>query len=300
MTTSSLTAYLAPEGFLSELEKELTSIHSIHGQLIIARGPRQKSIWSQCIAEHFEIKTISSIGEAAKILRQAGKFWAPYSHTSHRRVQLIQEQLFKVPTKPLIFLGKTVREPCGLWTLLDAQTLAYSAQTSSALPLGRVQFAENKDLPPSRAYLKLWELFTLYGVQPEKGQRVIDFGSCPGGWTWVLQQMGCHVLSIDKALLAPQIQKLPRVEFKKCDAFSLKPEDLGPVDWFFSDIICYPPKLFELVQLWKQKDLCHRFVCTIKFQGETDLKTMERFEKELGARLIHLFHNKHEVTALIL
>ena len=154
-------------------------------------------------------------------------------------------------------------------------------------------------MPPSRAYLKLWELFTVHHLVPEKGSRVIDFGSCPGGWTWVLQQVGCEVLSIDKAPLAPQIAKLSRVEFLKADAFSLKPEDLGPVDWFFSDIICYPPKLFELVKSWKEKKLCDRFVCTIKFQGETDFKTMEKFEKELNARVLHLFHNKHEVTAII-
>lgn len=298
MSTTILSAYLVPEKFLPELKKEIRLIQSIHENLVIATGPAQKSVWAQCVANNAQILSFQSIGEAAKILRAHGRNWAHLPISNHRRAQLIQDQLPKMKENKLDFLGP-LPAPCGIWSLLDKNTLFFSAETRLSIPLGEVIFNENKEIPPSRAYLKLWELFTVYGMLPERGSRVIDFGSCPGGWTWVLQQVGCHVLSIDKAPLDPRVATLPGVKFLKADAFSLKPEELGPVDWFFSDIICYPPKLFELVKNWKEKGLCSRFVCTIKFQGETDFKTMERFEKELGAEVIHLYYNKHEVTAII-
>lgn len=293
------TAYLAAEKFLPDLLKELKNVEKIHGNLVLAKGPVQKALFAQCVWENAEIIPIASIGEAVKALRSRGPRWALYSVDNHRRAQLIQEQLPKLKNAPLEFLGPVPETNLGAWTLLDKNTLLASAQTNSPLPLGAVEFHENKTMPPSRAYLKLWELMTVYKVKPEAGQKVIDFGSCPGGWTWVLQQCGCHVLSIDRAPLDEKIAKLPRIEFKKTNAFNLKPEDLGKVDWFFSDIICYPPKLFELVKNWMDSGLCSNFVCTIKFQGETDFATVERFEKELGAKVIHLHNNKHEVTAII-
>lgn len=299
----SLCAYLAPAAFVSELKAELQAIYAVHENLILAEGPRQKSVWAQCIAEDVQIQNFSSIGEAVKILRAAGKSWALQPIASHRRADLIQDQLPKYKIKALDFLAPPPHYPMGLWALLDEKTLLYSAKTSSPFPRGEIIFNEDKSTPPSRAYLKLWELFTVHSVTPVAGERVIDFGSCPGGWTWVLQQLGCEVISIDKAPLDAKIQALPRVHFIKTDAFAMKPEKLiqefGSIDWFFSDIICYPPKLFELVRDWIDKGFCARFVCTIKFQGETDFETMKRFEEDLGAKVLHLYHNKHEVTAII-
>jgi 23S rRNA (cytidine2498-2'-O)-methyltransferase len=299
MSTTNLSAYLVPEKFLPELKDEIHLIKSIHENLVIAEGPAQKSVWAQCIASNVKIISFQSIGEAAKILRTHGRNWAHQPVSNHRRAQLIQEQLPKVKDVKLDFLGSLPNTPFGIWSLIDKNTLLFSAETNLPFPLGEVHFNEDKNTPPSRAYLKLWELFTVYGLRPKPGSRVIDFGSCPGGWTWVLQQIGCQVLSIDKAPLDARVAHLSGVEFLKADAFSLKPEELGPIDWFFSDIICYPPKLFELVKVWKEKKLCSHFVCTIKFQGETDYNTIKRFENELGARVVHLFYNKHEVTAII-
>ena len=41
---------------------------------------------------------------------------------------------------------------------------------------------------------------------------------------------------------------------------------------------------------------CRRFVCTLKFQGETDYATAARFAAIPGSVLRHLYHNKHELT----
>jgi 23S rRNA (cytidine2498-2'-O)-methyltransferase len=41
------------------------------------------------------------------------------------------------------------------------------------------------------------------------------------------------------------------------------------------------------------------FVCTLKFQGETDHDSAAAFAAIPGARLLHLHHNKHELTFLL-
>ncbi|MGZ3772787.1 MAG: SAM-dependent methyltransferase [Pseudobdellovibrionaceae bacterium] len=292
-------AYLTTEQFLPELLQELKNVRSVHGSLVITDGPIQNSVWAQNIWLNCEFISFESITQAAKALKTRGKLWASYTFDHHRRAQLIQDQLPKLKPRIIQFLEDLPENNLGAWTLLDKNTLLASSETNSPFPLGEVRFVEDKKNPPSRAYLKLWELLTVYGVRPQPRERVVDFGSCPGGWTWVLQTIGCEVVSIDRAPLEEHIAKLPRVHFIKTNAFTVKPEDIGAIDWFFSDIICYPEKLFELVQAWQKSGLCSNFVCTIKFQGKTDFETLKRFQELEHTRIQHLFHNKHEVTVWI-
>jgi len=41
------------------------------------------------------------------------------------------------------------------------------------------------------------------------------------------------------------------------------------------------------------------FVCTIKFQGETDHETARAFAAIPGSTVLHLHNNKHELTFLL-
>jgi 23S rRNA (cytidine2498-2'-O)-methyltransferase len=89
------------------------------------------------------------------------------------------------------------------------------------------------------------------------------------------------------------------VRFLKHDAFTLKPEEIGRIDWLFCDAACYPSRLFDWVEKWLASGLCENYVCTIKMQGgpETaDFETPRRFAAIPGSRVVHLYHNKHELT----
>jgi 23S rRNA (cytidine2498-2'-O)-methyltransferase len=291
------TAYLAPEGFLDELLTELgEGVSAVHGRLVIAAGPPRPLAWVANVWEKPRRMPIASIGDGARQLRALQRNWALYAHGHHRRAALIAEQLPKVSAKPLGFPTPPPRAPLGSWTLLDRETILASPSCSSPFPNGEVRFVEDRTTPPSRAYLKLWELFTLLGVQPKAGERCLDLGSSPGGWTWVLQSLGTRVVSVDKAPLAPEIAALPRVEFRQASAFALDPAEIGPVDWLFSDVVCYPARLLGLVERWLESGLARNFVCTLKFQGATDHAAARRFAAIPGARLMHLHHNKHELT----
>jgi 23S rRNA (cytidine2498-2'-O)-methyltransferase len=107
-------------------------------------------------------------------------------------------------------------------------------------------------------------------------------GASPGGWTWVLARLGANVLAADRAELAPGLMKNKLVEYRKGDAFRVTPENDGPFDWLFSDLVCYPDKLFDWLQPWLENDAARNFVCTLKFQGKDGYAAIRRFEKIPG------------------
>lgn len=295
-----VTGYLAAEGFDKDLKQELNllniTIKSEHGRLFLCEGEAQDVVFAQDTWKNVEIINYASIGNGAELLKEKNKRWSHYSLNNHRRGELILEKVPRVRIKRYNFLEEIPKGSIGVFALLSETQMIVSPETSCPLPFGEIHFNEDKETPPSRAYLKLWELFTLYGLKPEPGMKTIDVGSCPGGWTWVIQTVGAHVISVDKAPLDPKIAALPNIEFKQESAFGLRPQHIGKLDWFYSDIICYPSKLYELVMRFRESGLVDNFACTIKFQSETDFETMFKFKAIPGSRIVHLSANKHEVT----
>jgi 23S rRNA (cytidine2498-2'-O)-methyltransferase len=291
--------YLAPEHFLAELREELgDAVGDIHGHLALASGPAKPVAWAANVwCDPIRIP-IASIGDAAKKLRAIQRNWALYSFAFHRRAALIAQQLPKVSARPIVFGAPAPKAPLGSWTLIDANTIIASPHCSSPFANGEVQFVEDHAAPPSRAYLKLWELFTILDERPKPGELCVDLGASPGGWTWVLAQLGARVLSVDKAPLDERVAGLAGIEYRCGSAFALDPCTAGSVDWLFCDVVCYPKRLLALVQKWLAAGSVRRFVCTIKFQGATDFETARRFAAIPGSRLLHLHHNKHELTWL--
>jgi 23S rRNA (cytidine2498-2'-O)-methyltransferase len=298
VTTQGRIGFLAAEGFEQQLRDELgeARIVASHGRLLLVEGATAPAAWAA--NTWFDPQTIAivSIADGAKKLRSLQRNWALYACRLHRRARLIQEQLPHVSAKPLAFPASAPTAPLGSWTLIDENTILAAPHCSSPFPNGEVQFVEDKAAPPNRAYLKLWEVLTLLGLHPAPGDRCLDLGSSPGGWTWVLQSLGARVISVDKAPLDPTIAALPGVEFRRMSAFALEPAEIGPVDWLFSDVVCYPARLFALAERWLQSGLARNLVCTLKFQGATDHATASRFAAIPGGRLVHLHHNKHELT----
>lgn len=290
------TGYLAPDGFLAELQHELGgAVLETHGRLVLAQAGPRDIAWAANVWREPQHLSIVSIGDAAKQLRAIQRNWALYSLGHHRRAALIAEKLPKVSAKPLAFGDPAPGAPLGSWCLLDNETLLASAACSSPFPNGEAGFVEDR-APPSRAYLKLWEAFTLLGRRPQRGETCLDLGASPGGWTYVLAKLGARVIAVDKAPLDPRVLVLPGVEQRNVSAFSLAPQDIGAVDWLFSDVVCYPKRLLTLVEKFLAAGTVRNFLCTIKFQGETDFATQTRFAAIPGSRLMHLHANKHELT----
>jgi 23S rRNA (cytidine2498-2'-O)-methyltransferase len=197
---------------------------------------------------------------------------------------------------PLPFPSALPTAPLGSFTMLDANTVLAAPRCASPFPNGEVTFVEDRVGPPSRAYRKLWEAFLRADAYPREGETCLDLGASPGGWTWVCAKLGANVLSVDKAPLDDAVATLPNVRAERASAFALDPRDVDPVDWLLSDVICYPKKLLALVERWLASGRAKNVICTIKFQGETDHDTARAFAALPGGTVVHLHHNRHELT----
>lgn len=261
----------------------------------------QNPYWACCVMEEPFILHFDSIGEAAGALKEIQRNWGPYQYTCFRRAQLIQEKLPYINLKERKFPVEIPATPMGLFTLIDEHTLIASAKTNSFIPAGRLRFVEDHENPPSRAYLKVQESLTMAHLMagaelPKAGDKCFEAGACPGGWTWVLVGLGSSVFAVDRAELAPELMKNPLVEFMAHDAFTLTPEEIGPVEWVFSDVICYPERLLKWIHQWLDSGMTRKMICTIKMQGDIDWPLIQQFADIPGSFIVHLNYNKHELT----
>ena len=313
MESGTFTGYLAAPGFLPELLAELGLSggsgpeHVVFGDLVFTVNrakPAKPAGWAQNVWLDARLVPAQSIGQAAKALRGIQRNWWPHPVRLARRSALVTEKLPKVSAKPQVFGEPAPTAPLGSWTLWGEGALIAAPACSSPYPDGQPQFVEDRESAPSRAYLKLWETFTLLGVAPGPGELCLDLGSSPGGWSWVLASLGARVFSVDKAPLDPRISAMANVDHCLGSGFGLDPALAGtpdaPVDWVFSDMACYPERLLTLIQRWLDAKTCRNFVCTLKFQAETDHATARAFAAIPGSRLLHLAHNKHELTWVLL
>lgn len=257
--------------------------------------------WASTTMLEPSLITFDSIGNAANILKSIQRSWAPYQYQFFRRANLIQEKLPYVNLKLRKFPTKIPNSPIGLYTLISEKTMIVSAKTSSFIPAGRIVFEEDHENPPSRAYLKIQESLIMANLLngtalPKSGDSCFEAGACPGGWTWVLVNLGASVFAVDRAELAPELMSNTLVKFLAHDAFTLKPTDIGKCDWVFSDVICYPERLLKWVTDWLDSGLVENMICTIKMQGEPDWNVIKQFADIPNSCIVHLNYNKHELT----
>ncbi len=290
-------AYLAPEGLEDTLAEELArrdvTISAWHGRLALSPEPPVASAWALDVWTAPREIEIASVKSAADALRALQRNWSAYPVLHHRRMALITDRLPPVKARPLQFPEAAPTSHLGAWTLLAPDRMLASPTKSSPFVNGECLFLVDHFNPPSRAYLKMWEACTRLGAWPKPGDTCLDLGASPGGWTWAIADLGATVTAIDKAELHPRVAAMPGVTLRRESAFALPPEK---IDWLFSDIIAYPDRLLALVKAWIAAEAPGRIVCTVKFQGATDHEAADAFAAIEGGRLMHLYHNKHELT----
>jgi 23S rRNA (cytidine2498-2'-O)-methyltransferase len=293
-------AYLASSGNEAVLAEELgrlgVGIAQWHGALAVSHDPPADARWALDRWSAPETVECASIGAAVAALRERQRNWSHLPVLHHRRSALIQQRLPTVKAASMVFPCVAPAAPLGAWTLLAPDRMLLSTVKTSPFPNGQARFVEDRVGPPSRAYLKLWEACARLGRWPIAGERCLDLGATPGGWTWAVASLGASVTAIDRAALDPTVAAMPGVSFRQESAFGLDPASFEPVDWLFSDIIAYPARLLAMVRRWIESGRAMRIVCTIKYQDPTDHDASDAFASIEGARLLHLSNNKHELT----
>jgi 23S rRNA (cytidine2498-2'-O)-methyltransferase len=292
-TNPSQSVYIAPIDRLKEIKEEVKKISFEKDNFLMSPLAARKSYWAQNIWYDVKTQKIESIAKAASFLKNIQRNWWHFPLNHVRRTKLIQDSLPSIKNLALKFPCSIPTSPLGAFALLSEDEIIYSPNCLSSIPNGEYIFEKPNYETPSEAYLKLWEALTRFGATPQKGDYCIDLGSSPGSWTQALLALGANVLSVDKADL--KIPNSSALEYLKKDAFKLDPHEIKNPKWIFSDIICYPEKLYELAQNWRKAHPEANFIFTIKFQGKWDRIFTDKFRQIPNSYVGHLFNNKHEL-----
>ena len=159
-----LTGYLAAADLEHELRDELTGAdvrmsRRPHGRLVLSTDAPFGSAWAANVWHDVEEIRVTSIGHAAKELRDRQRNWAMYAPLHGGRAKLIAEKLPHVSAKPILIGDVVPDAPLGSFTLLEPDLMLAATRCTSPFPNGEARLVEDREGPPSRAYLKLYEAF---------------------------------------------------------------------------------------------------------------------------------------------
>lgn len=151
----------------------------------------------------------------------------------------------------------------------------------------------------SRSGLKLEEAFLWLGVGPEKGDRCVDLGAAPGGWTQVAVGRGAQVLAIDPARMKVDLPAR-RFTHLQASAFEYAPEET--LDWLLCDMAWRPLEVAKLVAKWGRRGWARQALVNFKLPMKKKADMLRQIVAELeragwqGLRKRQLFHDRDEIT----
>jgi len=160
---------------------------------------------------------------------------------------------------------------------------------------------------PSRSYLKIEEAFEVMGCEPSCGERVIDLGASPGGWTYAFLKRGCYVTAVDNGeiRLANVSRYKGRLFHLRQDGTLFEPSKIElPVDWLVSDMLVSTGTNLWVLKKWLKNQWMRRFIVNIKLPQTHIYKVLQPIEaymkniNNMKFRIKHLYHDRREVTLM--
>lgn len=167
---------------------------------------------------------------------------------------------------------------------------------------------------PSRATLKLeeaWHHFIPAEEWDERlagGQKAVDLGAAPGGWTWQLVKRGMFVDAVDNGPMADELMESGQVIHQRVDGFLYQP--LKAVDWLVCDIADKPARVASLITDWVLNGWCREAVFNLKLPmkqryaevcrlSERMLEQLDAAGEQVELGFKQLYHDREEVTGHI-
>lgn len=242
--------------------------------------------------------TFVSVSDAAKQLRRLNKSWSYTGGVNFRRGQLIADDLKVKKAGEISFPVGEAGPKRFAFTLAAKDSLWYSAAPLKQNYAGGIlRFKEDKKGPPSRAYLKLYEVLTLAGVLPGERDHVLDLGATPGGWSYVAASLRARVTMVDRSEPDQSLfRKFSDIKYVRGDGLNPTPGYLEQATFILSDMACEPAKLLTAVRGWLELKNVRAMVCTLKFHGLSDKGVIRGFAAIPGSEIYHLWYNGHELT----
>jgi 23S rRNA (cytidine2498-2'-O)-methyltransferase len=190
--------------------------------------------------------------------------------------------------------------------------LGTSDPATTRWPLG-IPRLRRAGAAPSRSVQKLAEALVVFlGDDREPalraGQRAVDLGAAPGGWTWLLAQRGLRVTAVDNASLKGAITDDPLVTHVRADGLAFRPR--RPVDWLTCDIVEKPVVIADVVAGWIADGAARRAIFNLKLPMKRRYDEVRRCASHIRLRLERagvraslalrqLYHDREEVTGYL-
>jgi len=162
-------------------------------------------------------------------------------------------------------------------------------------------------LAPSRSYLKMEEALDRLDVLPAVGDKVIDLGAAPGGWTFSFLKRGCEVIAVDHGpmKLPPDQDGWGSVQHKKENGITYQPPaDWTRVDWLVADMLIAPGVALGLLRRWLDSGKASCIICNIKlpqvepFESIRPIQELLDEHPEYHSSIKQLYHDRREVTVM--
>jgi 23S rRNA (cytidine2498-2'-O)-methyltransferase len=188
-----------------------------------------------------------------------------------------------------------------------------SGDEGSPLANGILRLKLPRDAP-SRSTLKLEEALLTFLDEEEReaalkpGQKAVDLGAAPGGWTWQMVQRSIRVTAVDNGPMQPALMDSGLVEHRREDGFRYRPP--RPVDWLLCDMVEQPQRIAALMGDWLIGGHCRRALFNLKLPMKKRQESLQDCLGSLRERLDEaglrhrslckqLYHDREEVTAYI-
>lgn len=161
-----------------------------------------------------------------------------------------------------------------------------------------------KDDPeaPSRSFMKVEEAWSRMGESPQPGQRVVDLGAAPGGWSYACLKRGAHVTAVDRGpMKIPSLGSLPGELFQRLeDGLTFTPDNPA-VDWLLGDMLVPPGPAQGLLRRWLENRWARRIVLNVKIPQQQAWSAIKPLVESLNSmapnlNVRHLYHDRREVT----
>jgi 23S rRNA (cytidine2498-2'-O)-methyltransferase len=164
---------------------------------------------------------------------------------------------------------------------------------------------------PSRSTQKLAEAFATFLDDDEAsvlraGQRAVDLGAAPGGWSWQLAHRGLRVTAVDNGALKGEVARDPLVTHVRADGFRYRPK--RAVDWVVCDIVDQPSRVAALMARWIGERLARHAIFNLKLPMKERYAAVEAAAATIDAglgdteatlRFRQLYHDREEVTGYL-
>lgn len=205
----------------------------------------------------------------------------------------------RIPNRAIGAESVPIVDVCWFREHAVAVGLTPSHDAISLAPGGRMRVRVPGDRP-SRAARKLAEAFVWLGISPEPGERCVDLGAAPGGWSYVLLDKRARVVAVDPARLSPDLMNRRGLTYVKRSAFDFEPDE--PVDWLFCDMAWRPLEVAAMLARWARRRDTTLLVANFKLPMKKKAETVARIRQILesggfrSVRARQLYHDRDEVT----